>query len=205
MNTIVRLRAPKSEKPTVRGGRTKNAEYRQREYLTEGEIDKLLTTAGNSRNPVRDRLLVLVAFRHALRVSELVDLRWQQIDLNAATVHIRRAKNGTPGIHGLDGAELRLLRALRREHPHADFVFLSERKAPLSVDGAQKLIERLGVAAGLPFPIHAHMLRHAAGYALAGRGVDTRSLQAFMGHRSISNTVIYTAVADKRIRNIWKR
>src|SRR5215211_1827901 len=85
----------------------------------------------------------------------------------------------------------------------ADFVFLSERKAPLSVDGAQKLIERLGVAAELPFPIHAHMLRHAAGYALAARGIDTRTLQAFMGHRSIANTVVYTAVADKRIRNIW--
>jgi hypothetical protein len=76
------------------------------------------------------------------------------------------------------------------------------RKAPLSVDGAQKLKERLGEAAKLPFPIHAHMLRHAAGYALAARGVDTRTLQAFMGHRSIANTVIYTAVADKRIRNV---
>jgi type 1 fimbriae regulatory protein FimB/type 1 fimbriae regulatory protein FimE len=190
----IKQRPSQSEKPTVRGGRAKNADYRQREYLTEGEIDSLLTTAGNSRNPTRDRLLILMAFRHALRVSELVDIRWQQIDLDTATVHIRRAKNGTPGIHGLQGDELRLLRALRREHPHADFVFLSERKAPLSVDGAQKLIERLGESAELPFPIHAH---------LAARGIDTRTLQAFMGHRSIANTVVYTAVADKRIRNIW--
>ena len=96
-------------------------------------------------------------FRHALRISELVGLRWQQIHLDTATIHITRAKNGTPGNHGLQGDELRLLRALRREHPHSDFVFLSERKAPLSVDGAQKLIERLGEAAKLPFPIHAHM------------------------------------------------
>jgi len=160
-------------------------------------------TAGESRNPVRDRLLILMAFRHALRVSELVGLRWERVHLDTATVHITRAKNGTPGNHGLQGDELRLLRALRREHPHSHFVFLSERKSPLSVDGAQKLIERLGEAAKLPFPIHAHMLRHAAGYALAARGVDTRTLQAFMGHRSIANTVVYTAVADKRIRNIW--
>jgi type 1 fimbriae regulatory protein FimB/type 1 fimbriae regulatory protein FimE len=82
-------------------------------------------------------------------------------------------------------------------------VFLSERKAPLSIDGAQKLIERLGRAAELPFPIHAHMLRHSAGYALAGRGADTRTIQALMGHASINSTVVYTAVADKRIRNIW--
>jgi type 1 fimbriae regulatory protein FimB/type 1 fimbriae regulatory protein FimE len=203
MNTVIPLRRPTDEKPTVRGGRAKNTEFRKREYLTEAEVDRLVAAAGESRNPGRDRLLILMAFRHALRVSELVGLRWQQIHLNTATIHITRAKNGTPGIHGLQGDELRLLRALRREHPHADFVFLSERKAPLSVDGAQKLIERLGVAAKLAFPIHAHMLRHAAGYALAARGVDTRTLQAFMGHRSIANTVIYTQVADKRVRNIW--
>ena len=203
MNTIVQLQPPPGVKPTVRGGRAKNSEYRQREYLTEAEIDRLLATAGNSRNPVRDRLLILMAFRHALRVSELVDVRWQQIHLDSATIHIRRAKNGTPGIHGLQGDELRLLRTVRREHPHADFVFMSERKSPLSIEGAQRLIERLGESAGLPFPIHAHMLRHAAGYALAARGIDTWTLQAFMGHRSIANTVVYTAVADKRIRNIW--
>jgi type 1 fimbriae regulatory protein FimB/type 1 fimbriae regulatory protein FimE len=203
MNTVVQLKPSQAEKATVQGGRGKNADYRQREYLTEPEINKLLTASGDSRNPVRDRLLILMAFRHALRVSELVDLRWQQVHLDTATIDIRRAKNGTPSIHGLQGDELRLLRALRREHPHADFVFLSERKAPLSVDGAQKLIVRLGESAKLPFPIHAHMLRHAAGYALAARGVDTRTLQAFMGHRNIANTVVYTAVADKRIRNIW--
>jgi integrase len=158
MNPVIQLRPSRSEKPTVRGGRAKNADYRQREYLTESEIDKLVAAAGESRNPIRDRLLILMAFRHALRVSELVGLRWQQIHLDTATIHITRAKNGTPGNHGLQGDELRLLRALRREHPHADFVFLSERKAPLSIDGAQKLIERLGEATEMPFRIHAHML-----------------------------------------------
>jgi type 1 fimbriae regulatory protein FimB/type 1 fimbriae regulatory protein FimE len=206
MNTVVQLKPRQSEKPTVARGRGKNSEYRSREYLTEGEIETLLAAAGQSRNPVRDRLLILLAYRHALRVSELVDIKVEQIDLRAATIHIRRAKNGTPGIHGLQGDELRLIRALIRENgEHCSYLFLSERKAPLSIDGAQKLIERLGEAAGLKFPVHAHMLRHSAGYALAGRGVDTRTLQAFMGHRSISNTVIYTAVADKRVRNIWQR
>src|SRR6516162_5437950 len=109
MNTVVQLKPSQSVKPTVRGGRGKNAEYRKREYLTEPEVEKLLTAAGDSRNPGRDRLLILMAFRHALRVSELVDLRWQQIHLNTATVDIKRAKNGTPGIHGLQGDELRLL------------------------------------------------------------------------------------------------
>ena len=114
MNTVVQLRPSRSEKSTVRGGRAKNADYRHREYLTESEVDKLLAFAGDSRNPVRDRLLILMAFRHALRVSELVGLRWQQIHLDTATIHITRAKNGTPGNHRLEGDELRLLRALRR-------------------------------------------------------------------------------------------
>jgi type 1 fimbriae regulatory protein FimE len=206
MSMVILLRPPKSEKPTVNPGRGKNAEYRKREYFTEDEIDKLLAAAGKSRNPTRDKLLVLMAYRHALRVSELVAVQVEQLDLKAANIHIVRAKNGTPGIHGLDGDELRLIRKLMKEdNITSGFLFLSERKAPLSIDGVQKLVERLGVAAGLAFPIHAHMLRHSAGYALAGRGIDTRTLQAFMGHRSISNTVIYTAVADKRVRTIWQR
>jgi type 1 fimbriae regulatory protein FimB/type 1 fimbriae regulatory protein FimE len=94
MNAVIQLRPSKSEKPTVRGGRAKNADYRQREYLTEAEIEKLLATAGDSRNQVRDRLLILMAFRHALRVSELVNIHWQQIHLDTATVNISRAKNG---------------------------------------------------------------------------------------------------------------
>jgi len=212
MSPIVELRPPTAKKPTVRPsraknrGRAENTTYRSREYLTEAEIERLLAAAGKSRNPVRDRLLVLMAYRHALRVKELVNLQVDEIDLKAATIHIRRAKNGTPGIHGLQGDELRLIRALMRENgTHCRYLFISERGTPLSIDGAQKLIERLGKAARLPFPIHIHMLRHSAGYALAGRGVDTRTLQAFMGHRSISNTVIYTAVADKRLRNIWQK
>jgi len=204
MSAVIQLRSSQAEKPTVARGRGKNSAYRVREYLTEAEIEKLLTAAGKSRNPNRDRLLVLLAYRHALRVSELVDLRLDQIDLRAATIHVRRAKNGTPGIHGLQGDELRLIRTVIRENGQdCRFLFISERGAPLSIDGAQKLIERLGPIAGLP-RLHAHMLRHSAGYALAGRGVDTRTLQAFMGHRSIANTVIYTAVADKRLRNIWQ-
>jgi integrase len=206
MSALVRLRPSQSENPTVTPRRGKNIDYRSREYLTAAEIEKLLATARRSRNPIRDSLLVLLAYRHAMRVSELVALQIEQFDLKAATMHVRRAKDGTPGIHGLDGDELRLIRALIRENGESSrFLFLSERKAPLSTDGAQKMIERLGEAAGFKFSIHVHMLRHSAGYALASRGVDTRTLQAFMGHKSIANTVIYTSVADKRIRTIWQR
>ena len=202
MGTIVPLNVPTPVKPTV--GRRKNTDYRVREYLTENEIAKLLVVAGKSRNPNRDKLLVLLTFRHALRVSELVSLQVDHIDLKSASLHVSRAKKGTPGIHGLDGDEMRLIRAVLRDNGESRFLFVSERGAPLSIDGAQKLIERLGDKAGIPH-LHIHMLRHSAGYALAGRGVDTRTLQAFMGHKNISNTTIYTAVADKRLRTIWQK
>jgi type 1 fimbriae regulatory protein FimB/type 1 fimbriae regulatory protein FimE len=130
-----------------------------------------------------------------------------------ATITTKRKRHRSLALHysqspdwdGLQGDELRLIRTVIRENgEHCRFLFISERGAPLSIDGAQKLVERLGEVAGLP-RLHIHMLRHSAGYALAGRGVDTRTLQAFMGHRSIANTVIYTAVADKRLRNIWQK
>jgi type 1 fimbriae regulatory protein FimB/type 1 fimbriae regulatory protein FimE len=96
MSAVVQLRTSKSEKPTVAAGRGKNEAYRTREYLTEAEIEQLLEAAGKSRNPTRDRLLIPLAFRHALRVSELVDVKVEQLELKAATVRIRRAKNGHP-------------------------------------------------------------------------------------------------------------
>jgi integrase len=198
----VRLKPPIPEKPTV--GRRKNTDYRVREYLTEDEIAKLLAVAGKSRNANRDRLIVLMSFRHALRVKELVSLTQEHIDLKTASLHVSRAKNGVAGIHGLDGDEMRLIRAVMRENDGNRFLFVSERGSPLSIDGAQKLIERMGEKAGIPH-LHIHMLRHSTGYALAGRGVDTRTLQAFMGHKNISNTTIYTAVADKRLRTIWQK
>jgi len=202
MNNLVRLKPPIAKKPTV--GRRKNTDYRVREYLTEDEIAKLLAVASKSRNPNRDRLLVLLAFRHALRVKELVSLTLDHIDLKTASLHVSRAKNGVAGIHGLDGDELRLIRSVMRENDGNHFLFVSERGSPLSIDGAQKLVERMGEKAGIPH-LHIHMLRHSSGYALAGRGVDTRTLQAFMGHKNIANTTIYTAVADKRLRTIWQK
>ena len=66
------------------------------------------------------------------------------------------------------------------------------------------MIERAGVEAKIPFPVHAHMLRHACGYALANKGVDTRTLQAYLGHRSIQSTVRYTELGPGRFKNLWR-
>ena len=101
------------------------------------------------------------------------------------------------------GNKLRVLRALKRD-ARSPFIFVSERGAPFSVSGLQKLVERAGIAAKMPFKVHPYMLRHATGYALANRGTDTRTLQAYLGHRSIQSTVRYTELAPGRFKNLWR-
>jgi site-specific recombinase XerD len=98
---------------------------------------------------------------------------------------------------------LRALRALKRE-AKSPFIFVSERGAPFSVAGLQKLVERAGIEARMPFKVHPHMRRHATGFALASKGTDTRTLQAYLGHRSIQSTVRYTELAPGRFKNIWR-
>ncbi len=149
--------------------------------------------------------MILIAFRHGLRAAELVDLRWDQIDFGKpAVLHVRRLKNGTPATHPLSGRELRDLRRLQRESQPSDFVFVTERGAPFAVRGFQAMVERAGKAAGFAFKIHPHMLRHACGYKLANDGVDTRALQAYLGHRSIQHTVRYTELSPDRFKRFWK-
>lgn len=185
--------------------RRPNAELRTREYLTEAEIAKLMDVAKGNRYGHRDATMILTAFRHGLRVSELVDLRWDQIDFNTANLAVRRAKRGTPSTHPLQGDEMRALRKLQREQePKSPFVFTSERGSPFSTAGFARLIERAGEAAGLGFKVHPHMLRHACGFALAGKGRDTRALQAYLGHKNIQHTVRYTELSPARFKDFWR-
>ena len=97
--------------------------------------------------------MILVAFRHGLRSSELVDLRWDQIDFAHAVLHVRRAKKGTPATHPIVGDEMRALRKLQREQdPKSPFVFTSERGSPFTTAGFARMVERAGVEAKLGFP-----------------------------------------------------
>jgi integrase len=119
--------------------------------------------------------MILIAFRHGLRASELVDLRWDQVGFDEGVLHVRRVKNGTPATHPLTGRELRALRKLQREKGENPFLFVSERGEPFSVSGFRRIIERAGQAARLDIKAHPHMLRHATGYALANQGTDPRT------------------------------
>jgi integrase len=148
--------------------------------------------------------MLLVAYRHGLRASELVDLRWEQVDFRTGTLHVRRVKQGTAATHPILGDELRALRRLKREQDKSPFVFTSERGSPFTTAGFARMVERAGVEAKLVFKAHPHMLRHACGYALANRGHDTRALQAYLGHKNIQHTVRYTELSPTRFKDFWR-
>jgi type 1 fimbriae regulatory protein FimB/type 1 fimbriae regulatory protein FimE len=200
----LRLVTPTTENRTVGPRRPRNGALRTREHLTTDEVERLIEAAKNNRYGHRDAPMVLLAFRHGLRAGEICDLRWEQVDFKTASLHVRRLKNGTPSTHPLTGRELRALRRHQRESTRSPFVFVSERDAPLSAPGFSRMVERAACSARLGIKAHAHMLRHACGYKLANDGHDTRSLQAYLGHRNIQNTTRYTALAPDRFKGFWK-
>ena len=185
--------------------RPKNREVRSREHLLPDEVDTLVKAAGTvGRHQLRDRVLILTAYRHGLRVSELVALKWDQIDLKRAQMHVNRVKNGSPATHPIEGGELRLLRQLQRKYTDTPFLFTTERGGPLTRSTVSKLLSRAGQEAGLPFPVHPHMLRHGTGYYLANKGIPTRTIQAYLGHKSIQHTVRYTELSGKTFNGLWR-
>ena len=186
-------------------GRRSNAESgREREYLTPAEVERLARGARKrGRHGNRDALAILMAFRHGLRVSELVALRWSQIDFTTARLTVHRAKGSTGSTQPILGDELRELRKLQRDQTAGgQFVFLTELGALMSVGGFQRMLKRVGAECELPL-VHAHMLRHSTGFALADKGRDLREIQDFLGHRSIQNPVIYTKLRPGRFDRIW--
>jgi type 1 fimbriae regulatory protein FimE len=194
---------PKSAKSSP-PQRQSNRKARQREYLSTQEIEILRKAARqSSRHGHRNDTLILLLFRHALRVSEVVSLRWEQIDFKQGLLYVVRVKNGLPSTHPLRGVELRALRQLQRDNPSV-YVFTSERQAPLTTRSVHHIVQRAGVKAQLGLTVHPHMLRHSTGFYLANQGQDTRAIQSYMGHANIKNTVIYTELSSQRFKHFWK-
>ncbi len=209
-SNVIQLQSASDRSPSIVNGkvpprRLPNKARRSREHLSEKEVGALLESAKKSgRHGHRDATLILLAYRHALRVSELVALRWDQIDLSQGLLHVSRAKNGTPSTHPLRGPEIRALRRLQRMYPDTPYVFVTERKGPLTTSTVRKIIARAGELAGLGFPVHPHMLRHACGFKLANDGHDTRAIQHYLGHKNIQHTVKYTELAPDRFNRFWQ-
>jgi len=204
MGRLIQLPQP-SKMGKLPPRRVPNSERRTREYLSPSEVEAMITAAKTAgRHGHRDATILLLAYRHAARVSELVSWRRDQVDLEQGLLHVNRLKSGTPSVHPLRGPEIRALRKLFREYPDSPYIFSTERKGPMTAAVVRKIVARAGELAGLAFPVHPHMLRHATGYYLASKGQDTRAIQAYMGHKNIQHTVRYTELSPDRFKNFWK-
>ena len=197
MGTISHLPTRKTGRPT-----TESWKVTRDKYLTPTQMKALLAKAKKSgRYPERDYTLLLIGYRHGLRVSELIALRWKDVDMKAGYIHIRRLKNGVDSVHPLRAAELTALKRLKKK-AESPYIFTTERGTPMTADNVRKIISRIGEEANLGH-LHPHMLRHSCGYKLANDGVDTRALAHYLGHKNLQNTAVYTALSPKRFDQFW--
>ncbi len=177
-----------------------------RKFLREDEVRKLIKAAGNvGRCRHRDATLILIMFRHGLRISEAINLIWEQIDLKAKRLFVRRLKNGKPSIHELNSHEVEALQELRQEgSDQFSYVFTSTHGGALDRSTAGKMIRRAGKRAKLGVTVNTHKLRHSCGYHLINvRKIDPRRIQDYLGHKDIRHTVAYTELDENKFDGIW--
>lgn len=176
-----------------------------RDHLTPDEVKRLIEAVKKQGGwyAFRNATLILMLYRHGLRRSEAAHLRWSDVDLAGGTIYIRRVKGARSGRHPLQGDELRALRRLKRENAPSPFVFTGNRHTPLSQRSISHIVRQGGILAGFEFGVHAHLLRHACGYYLANKGIDTRTIQDYLGHANIQNTIRYTHLSGARFEGLW--
>lgn len=177
---------------------------RAKDFLDEAEMYRLLEAAKEGRYGIRDHLLLFLTYRHALRVSEAIAIRLDQVNLKQARIWIKRSKNSLDTEQPIEGDELRAIkRYLATRDDKLPWLFLSERGQPLTRQAVNYIVREAGKRAkvGRVWP---HMLRHSAGYALSNRGRDFRLLQDFMGHRDPRHTTRYTRTASRRFEGLWR-
>ena len=174
-----------------------------RKYLTASEVEKLWAAANRGRYPDRDRLVILLLFRHGLRVSELIALQWSSIHFEQGRIFIHRLKRGRHGTHTLSHEEQSALEALKKSHDGSGYIFTSERGGPMYRQNVNRIIGTVSRNIDIAINCTPHVLRHSCGFELADRGIDTRKIQQYLGHRSILSTVIYTDLAGRALDDIW--
>lgn len=187
---------------------TETVDQKGKNFLTEVEMKKFLAAARKGRHSARDFCLMLMAYRHGLRVSELIDIRLKDLDLETGRIYVRRLKGSLSTHQPIEGDELRTIRAwlrMRENYPNAssNYLFLSER-GMMTRQSVNYLVEQTGKRAKFNFKVNPHMLRHSTGYYLANKGCDTRLIQDYLGHRNITHTVRYTRTSAHRFEGLWR-
>ena len=183
---------------------TKDRNVQNRNYLEQHEVNRLLVYASKTRQSLRDKLIILLLYRHGLRVSELTSLKLDSIDLKTGRIRIKRLKGSNDSNQPLQGDVIRLLRKYLRERKHeSNYLILSNRGQPIARNTVTQLINDLSIKANLPIKASAHTLRHSCGYYLANIGTPIEVIQDYLGHKNINNTRIYTRLSSHKFNNLW--
>lgn len=180
---------------------------KDRLHLFDEEITRCYNVISDRKYKQRDRLIFTLLLKHGFRAIELINLKWSDIDWQTQQMSVVRAKGGTNAMHPILGDTLRQLRAVRtwQGNPKGGYVISTTppKLGQLTTRAVNKIIAEIGEAAGLEARLSPHQLRHTCGYMLAQKGIDTRTIQAYLGHTNIQHTVRYTALSSKQFERIF--
>ena len=198
------------------GVRTPKVEKTLPRHLRPGETETLLEAPAEVAEELstRDRAILELLYASGLRVSELVSLDWNDVDLEGRTVRVlgkggkeRMVPFGAPAADALrtwfdewDGVRERAKSAKPGEP-----VFLNFRGTRLSARSVRRVVDRQGNAAGVPPGLHPHVLRHTFATDLLSQGADLRTIQELLGHSSLSTTQKYTHVEIERLLRVYRQ
>jgi integrase/recombinase XerD len=180
--------------------------------LTESDVEALL----NGPDPddllgCRDRTMLEVLYATGLRVSELVGLRLDQVNLRQGVVRVVGKGSKDRLIPLGEEAEEWIIRYFKTARPgilkgrHSDDLFVTDRGAAMTRQAFWYLIKRYALKAGVHKPLSPHTLRHAFATHLLNHGADLRVVQMLLGHSDLSSTQIYTHVAQERLKDLHAR
>jgi integrase/recombinase XerD len=164
--------------------------------LSKEEIQRMIKITQN----VTHRLIIQLAYAAGLRMSEVINLQWRDIDFDRAIIHIKNAKGKKDRIvmlskkvkNGLD-----VLGEVKQGH-----VFKTNRNGKYTSRTIQKVVENAARKAGIKKKVTPHSLRHTFATHLLENGTDIRHIQELLGHANLSTTMIYTKVSNQNITNI---
>ena len=190
------VRKPRGKKKVTR---------RSRDYVLPKEMDRVLKAAiGTGRKGHRNYTLILLCYRHGLRVGELVELRWRMVDLKKKVLRVTRLNNGIKSVHPLRGEELVALRKLKRDYPGSSYLFVTDRGTRVTETSVRRIVASAGREAGLSVHLHPRMLRHGCGHALADAGHSMLAIQNYLGHRNIRHTLRYMELPPQPFKQFWR-